>query len=749
VRSFDALAQSQLERVEEYINTFVEPGRMSVRYLAGTDVVRSSRGKLTSYADTAETTYLRYDDYTEYEKTLYDELLRISNTNENFGLVFLGNADGQYTQAPEIQIGYVPAAGDSPDAPYYYKSAGYDPRVRSWFVEADTAVSDITLTSPYLTTGGGVVCSILTKTYDPDGGRLGLVGVDYSIESLTLDLSGRRILGTGYLVLFDRNGTIIVDGHHPEYTGMDPEDYTDIRKTMFAAEDGSFFGSGTSGTEEYIVMYTMPEIGWRLGVVFTSAELYSASYSMLKTILAVAVLAFVLTLFIGYRFARRLILPVERLIGASKIIASGEQESSAEKMSELERLLGTSGAGEIGELSRALRVTTDTLQVRIEEARAASRAKSDFLSNMSHEMRTPMNAIIGMTSIGRASADVDRKNYAFDKIGEASTHLLGVINVVLDMSKIEANKLELSPAVFRFTDLIRRVVGVAGYLSEEKRQELRVTVAEDIPEYLYGDDQRLDQVITNLLSNAIKFTPEDGLIRLEASCAGEADGGYGVRVSVIDTGIGITPEQQKKLFSSFSQADSGTSRRFGGTGLGLAISQRIINLMGSEIILESEPGAGSAFTFTVTLPRADAPEGGADEEEDGGDSAADFSGKRILLAEDVEINRDIVLSLLEPTGVAFDEAENGAVAVRLFTESDGAYDLILMDMQMPELDGLEATRRIRASTTPGAGTVPIIAMTANVFSEDIKRCREAGMNDHIGKPLDVTKLIRLLRSYLG
>jgi len=392
------------------------------------------------------------------------------------------------------------------------------------------------------------------------------------------------------------------------------------------------------------------------------------------------------------------------------------------------------------------------LKAMEEQALSASRAKSAFLSNMSHEMRTPLNAITGMTVIGKNAKDIERKDYALDKIGDASTHLLGLVNDVLDMSKIEANMMKLSPIEFNFEKMLQKAVAVINFRVDEKRQKLTVHVDDAIPRNIIADDQRLSQVVTNLVGNAMKFTPEGGSITIDASFAGEKDGLCVIQVSVIDTGIGISEEHQKNLFHSFQQAESSTTRKYGGTGLGLAISKSIVEMMGGEIRVESEPGKGSVFTFTVHVEK-----GSYVEEESGAGEAADkeasdvdglFAGYRILLTEDVEINRQIVMALLEPTRIDIDCAENGAEAVRMFTESPDKYALIFMDVQMPEMDGYEATRRIRAMDIPKAKTIPIIAMTANVFKEDIEKCEAAGMDGHIGKPLDSEEVTSKLRNYL-
>ncbi|MCL1890954.1 MAG: response regulator [Coriobacteriia bacterium] len=566
----------------------------------------------------------------------------------------------------------------------------------------------------------------------------------------------------------------------------------------------------------------------------------------------------------------------------------------------------------------------EEMAVKQAEAEAASIAKSEFLANMSHEIRTPMNAIIGMTSVGMATNDVNRMSYSFSRIEEASKHLLGIINDILDMSKIEAGKFELSLVEFSFEKMLRRVVNVSRFLIEEKHQNFTVAVDQMIPPALIGDDQRLAQVITNLLSNAIKFTPNEGTIHLDAHCiADESSGGEKntgsctLHLSVTDSGIGMSPEQQELLFTSFQQAESSMARKFGGTGLGLSISKSIIEMMGGRIWAESELGKGSTFSFEVTLElgaekKKVAPEwdklrvlvvdndptsltylrdlfgryhaacdtaksgeealrlveqhgnydfnfiewkmpgftgtelaqalktrGAAGEDVTGaasegvtgaasaasstqngrqntgqnaeqnaeqktapyvimmsaaewsrvaddatdihvdaympkplfpsdvvdvvnkligadwlgsgdlGQASARFEGRRILLAEDIEVNQEIVVALLEPTLLEVVCAKNGKEALDLFTEKPEDYDLIFMDMQMPEMDGLEATKRIRALDTPHAQSVPIIAMTANVFKEDIEKSLAAGMNDHLGKPLIFEDLIAKLEKYLS
>ncbi|MCL2756737.1 MAG: response regulator, partial [Coriobacteriia bacterium] len=534
-----------------------------------------------------------------------------------------------------------------------------------------------------------------------------------------------------------------------------------------------------------------------------------------------------------------------------------------------------------------LTVDLTEIQTARERAEQASVAKTSFLSNMSHEMRTPMNAIVGMTVIGREAHDSEKKDYCFDKIDSASHHLLGVINDILDISKIEAGKLELSRTEFNFEKMLQRTVTINSFRIEEKKQDLVVLLDPNIPIRVITDEQRLTQVITNLLTNANKFTPEGGNIRLEACLISEDEATATIQVSIIDSGIGVSEEQKSRIFTEFEQAENNTSRRFGGTGLGLAISKRIVEMMGGAIWVESEYGSGSNFVFTIkakkgateqkgyllpdvswetvrilavdddplilefftelmarmgvvfdvassgaaaldlirknglydiyfidwkmaemdgiqlsraihaidttdksviimisaaewSIIEAEAREAGVKlylpkplfpstivdcintcfgfksavagaslEVKEENLEHASYAGSRILLAEDVDINREIALALLEPTEAVIVCAFDGLDAVRKFSEAPESFDLILMDIQMPSMDGLEATRKIRAMDHPAAKTVPIVAMTANVFREDIEQCLAAGMNDHIGKPIDFGEVLNRLERHLS
>ena len=735
--------------------------------------------------------------------------------------------DGNQISGIQDFFGYFEAMPDGPV--FIYSSHSNDPSIRpeeqGWYQEAIRS-NGVVETVPYISDHDETLYTYAKCLYGDNGQRLGVVGMNVKLDSLGQSIVDTALNQGGYGMLGNQDGMILFHPHSP-FRGINTRDpFIPIHR--YADEilsGGEVFEQPMISYkgEDSVIFFRTLSNGWHLGLVTPESQYYQGITNMgIIIVLLAAALAGILIFFM----------------------------------------------------------------IRLDAARAKSdeesRQKSAFLANMSHEIRTPINAIVGMTAIGRTAGVPERKDYCFAKIDDASRHLLGVINDVLDMSKIEANKIELSPEDFSFEKMLQQVVNVINFRLDEKHQKLSVYIDKDIPKVLHADDHRITQVLTNLLSNAVKFTPDSGSIGLTTRLIGEESGVLTIEIEVTDNGIGITELQMGKLFQSFRQAESSTTRKFGGTGLGLAISKSIVELMGGTIWVKSQYGQGSTFTFTIKAKRGDdkkyglayeninwgniriltvdddrdileyfheivkgfgancevassagealrlvdengayniyfvdlkmpdvdgialtreirakektpgnsivimissadlsaveneALEAGVDKfllkpifpssiadtisecigivneklDDEPSDLCGMFEGYHILFAEDIDINREIVLALLEPTRLAIDCAVNGMEAVNMFIKAPEKYDLIFMDVQMPEMDGYEATRQIRSLDFPSAAEIPIVAMTANVFKEDVEKCLEAGMNNHLSKPLDIDEVIRMLARYL-
>ncbi|GHU50614.1 hypothetical protein AGMMS49975_02010 [Clostridia bacterium] len=712
------------------------------------------------------------------------------------------------------------------DASGWIPPEDFDMYSRPWYIGAMAEPGEHYISNPYASARGNGKSISISRTLRRNGEICGVLLMELSFNQLSKTIVEQRISGEGYGVLLNEDFEFVVypdermiGRNMSEAVGFE-QIYANLRMQKPVYNQNFYDTENTSN----IAFFQQAQNGWYIGIITPTVSYYESIYSFMMTICVLGLVLMCTSVYI--------------LISSYLEKLHSEEENAS---------------------------------------------KSSFLARMSHEIRTPMNAIIGMTGIAQKTRDINKIQECLTKVSDAADHLLGVINDILDISKIESGKLELSSTDFLVSHMIDRVTNVTLFKVQKNQQKFVVKVEDDVPKAIVADMQRLSQVITNLLSNSNKFTPEGGTISLFIKCSSKSASSCTLRIEVKDTGIGISDEQKKRLFRSFEQADNSTSRKFGGTGLGLAISKNIVEMMGGEIWIESELGKGTSFIFTIKAgigisdyinsfgnldwaklkiavvdPREDVmryftgiaatldckfqyildgfdalkkisernrpdllfvdynmrgldgiqvareirekdladsivlmsipPDIVKARETDdkyfddylkkplipteiidciyrymqkntqtAGEDAADiqdeeeditFVGKHILIVEDVDINREIITALLEPTEIEIDLAENGQEALDMFIAGHEKYDMIFMDLQMPVMDGLTATQRIRLLPISRAETIPIVAMTANVFSEDIEKCIQAGMNDHVGKPVDIGEVLDKMKRYL-
>ena len=410
----------------------------------------------------------------------------------------------------------------------------------------------------------------------------------------------------------------------------------------------------------------------------------------------------------------------------------------------------TVGAGFSGvdQETRELMEQNRALSEALTRAEEANAAKTAFLSSMSHEIRTPMNAIIGLDKIALKDQKLSRETRdELEKIGSSARHLLALINDILDMSRIESGRMELKEEAFSLREMVGQINVIINGQCEDKGLHFICNRDESTDEYFLGDDLRLKQILINILGNAVKFTDPPGTITFTVKQTDREDQAE-LCFTMVDTGIGMDPSFIPRLFEPFVQEDATATNRYGGSGIGMAITKKIVDLMGGRLEVQSEKGRGTTFTVRVLLRHALPSEITQDSYDQPGQEVS-LEGIHVLIAEDMEVNAEILSDLLEMEEITSEWADNGQSAVEMFEQSEeGHYSVILMDMRMPVMDGLTATREIRKLARPDAAAVPIIALTANAFEEDVKQCLEAGMNAHLSKPVDIDRLKILLRRLL-
>ena len=606
----------------------------------------------------------------------------------------------------------------------------------------------------------GVKIHMFTLTYpikNAGGEFIGAVTVDVFLDDMFAELQNEKIYETGYIGIYNDRDVIIYSPIY-DYIGKVRSD-VGLENALPASGGESGFDNLVSkiNGKEALVVTSKAEIPqldsiFYIGVSAPLEEIYSEGRDATMRLLLICITIVAAIALLVYVFVGRIYKPIKDITVNINSIASGEYDTRIEGKYD----------GEFGIVKDSVNIMAENIETAVHDlntakdyAEKSNRAKSEFLSRMSHEMRTPMNAIIGMTDIAKGVSDPNQKMQCLDKISDASNHLLGVINDILDVSKMESSQFELDLADFNYEQMMNGILIVTKYYMNEKKHDLSISIDPMIPGTLIGDEKRLAQVIANLLFNAAKFTPNNGKIECNAKVLEDVDGLYTIQVDVIDNGIGMSESTIENLFSSFEQAEGGNTRRYGGTGLGLVISKRIVEMMGGSISVVSEIDKGTKFTFTFKAKsREEINLSGFNKVSENNEKSAkektsiSYANKKALIADDIEINREIMMAILGETGMTFECAETGLEAVEIFKANPDKFDIIFMDMQMPEMDGLDATMQIRMLDVPEALTVPIIALTANVFREDVIKCLDAGMNNHIGKPIDINDLFEKMDLYL-
>ncbi len=606
-----------------------------------------------------------------------------------------------------------------------------------------------------------------------------IIGVVYNVSKLTDTMSERMSLGEkGYIFVADKEGTVFIHQNEALVLRKNLKDFAWGQEILATGKGKISFEENSEG--KIAQFDVLPEAGWIAVAVRDFDELSAPGELIRRNATFVAIGLLLLLTLIIYLHVSYIVAALLKAVQYAEQVAKGvldedlnlgstgptffqkiwynfsqklpfkKKQKKAEKQT-IHRLSEFDRHDEVGVLYRALQDMVQSMRAMVQKADDASRMKSEFLANMSHEIRTPLNAVIGLAHLCLESEESEHKKRTYvEKIEVAGKSLLGIINNVLDTSKIEAGMFELENVQFNLRGLGEQVLTIYQDGAASKKLSLIFDISPKLGGFYMGDPTRLGQVLNNLVGNAIKFTetgsvsvlctPYDHLLQEKSI----PEGTVPVCIKVVDTGIGISKQQEEMLFKPFSQADASITRRFGGTGLGLAISKQLVELMGGHIQVESTIGKGTTFTMIFFFP----PVLGGDlkirKEIEEGELHVNLSNKRILVVEDNMINQLIMEELLQKTEANITMADNGKIAVEMVQKSN--YDLILMDMQMPVMDGIQATKIIRQSYS--IEQLPIIAVTANAMKEDKDKGIAVGLNDYLTKPIDPKNLMVVLQQWL-